>query len=612
MKIKSICIFMISMLMISSLTISASIININSISSYSDEIDPPVYEVGDYWKYDLNVKGDYGTDVSFDLTIQDMKYEVVEVLNEKYKLSINVPNGKITGSISINIDVITINGNLINTKLTGTMLVNKSDLGIIENQINLDGYIDKLIDIHFTVDMDGMFYPYFASINFPLDVGNNWIVPMIYYTAESDINVAGLIDIQDQLVWFYTKENEFSCVSEETVNGFESLKVSGQAGSKNDYWYSKEAGTVVKTDYKDIKLWIYETEEEDFYYLIETFSMDLTDTNYVPPNEPPSTPDKPSGPTSGRAGPEFSYCTEGGIDPEGQKVQYGFDFDDGSGIIWSDFVNSGEEACVSHGFPYTGGSFEIRAKTRDEQGGESDWSEILSVSMTPDDPPTTPITPIGDITEGIVGYSYVFTTSASDPEGDSIHYGFDLYGDNTVDYWTNLYDSGNTINENLIWERDGTFNLKVKAKDEYGVASDWSGTISVTMTNEAPDKPNPPDGPQRPREDATNTYTASTIDSDGHRVKFIFDWGDGHTSTTDFVDSSSVASASHKWNEKGNYQIKVKAEDEYGKQSEWSDPLPIQVPRLKTIQNLILFEFLLIKIQTFKNLIQQMLNNLIS
>ncbi len=611
MKIKSICIFVISMLMMSGLSTSASKLKESNLSNYSDEINSPVYEVGDYWKYDAYIKGDYGTDISFDLSIQDMKYEVVEVLNEKYKLNINVPNGKITGSLSINLDVITISGNLINTKITGSALINKTDLGMVENQISLDGYIDKLIDIHFTIDMDGMFNPYYTNIDFPLDIGNSWIVPLTYYTAEADVNVAGLIDVQDQLVWFYTKENDFSCISEETINGFESLKVSGQAGSKNDYWYSKQAGTFVKADYKDIKLWIWETEDEDFYYLIDTFSMELTDTNYIPPNEPPSAPDKPSGPTTGRAGPEYSYCTEGGIDPEGQNVQYGFDFGDGSDIKWTDFVSSGIEACVSHNFPYTGGNFEIKAKTRDEQGGESGWSDILSVSMTPDDPPTIPLTPIGDTTEGIVGYSYIFTTSATDSEDDKIKYGFDLYGDNTVDYWSNLYDSGETINENLIWEKDGIFELKVKAKDEYGATSDWSGTISITITNEVPNKPNPPNGPSRPCVDVTNTYTVSTLDPDGHRVKFIFDWGDDETSTTDFVDSEAVASASHRWDEKGNYQIKVRAEDEYGKQSEWSDPLPIQVPRFKSMHNSKNFEFYLTKIYLFSYLSKQILNKLI-
>jgi hypothetical protein len=41
--------------------------------------------------------------------------------------------------------------------------------------------------------------------------------------------------------------------------------------------------------------------------------------------------------------------------------------------------------------------------------------------------------------------------------------------------------------------------------------------------------------------------------------------------------------ASHIWNKKGTYLIKVKTKDVLGKESDWSDPLSINMPRNKVI-----------------------------
>ena len=275
---------------------------------------------------------------------------------------------------------------------------------------------------------------------------------------------------------------------------------------------------------------------------LTSMKIKLLETNY---NVPPSTPEQPEGPTSGRAGPQQTYCTRDGVDPEGEQVKYGFDFGDGSDIVWSDFVDSGTEACVSHGFPYQGGSYEIKAKTRDKDGKESDWSETLTVTMTPDDPPGTPSTPQGDQTQGIVGYTYTFTTTATDPEGDRIKYGFDLYGDGTVDQWSELFDSGENADVDLIWKKVGTFIMKVKAQDEYGAPSDWSQTIQVSMINNNPETPSFTQKTTRPKQGKTYTYSATGTDPDNHRVQFEFDWGDGRTSKSNLVDSGGTGSVSY-------------------------------------------------------------------
>jgi len=96
--------------------------------------------------------------------------------------------------------------------------------------------------------------------------------------------------------------------------------------------------------------------------------------------------------------------------------------------------------------------------------------------------------------------------------------------------------------------------------------------------NNPPVKPQPPSGPTSGGCGIEYTYTAVTTDPDGHVISYIFSWGDGTTSQTNFVQSGQQGSASHSWNEQNTYEIKVKAVDQYGAESEWSNPLLVSMP----------------------------------
>jgi hypothetical protein len=54
-------------------------------------------------------------------------------------------------------------------------------------------------------------------------------------------------------------------------------------------------------------------------------------------------------------------------------------------------------------------------------------------------------------------------------------------------------------------------------------------------------------------------------------------------------NSGEECNASGIWFEKGNYEIKVKAIDIHGAESEWSDPLAISMPKNKAINLFLLF-----------------------
>jgi endo-1,4-beta-xylanase len=83
------------------------------------------------------------------------------------------------------------------------------------------------------------------------------------------------------------------------------------------------------------------------------------------------------------------------------------------------------------------------------------------------------------------------------------------------------------------------------------------------------------------------SYSASAVDPDGDRVKYVFDWGDATTfGETALVLSGSSGSASHTWQGAGEYYIKVKAVDEHSNPSEWSDALVITVAEAALPENL--------------------------
>ena len=96
--------------------------------------------------------------------------------------------------------------------------------------------------------------------------------------------------------------------------------------------------------------------------------------------------------------------------------------------------------------------------------------------------------------------------------------------------------------------------------------------------NAPPEKPSRPSGSTSGEAGVTYLYTTITTDPDGDQVYYKWDWGDGTTS--DWLgpyDSGEEVSASHSWSE-GSYSIKVKAEDSYAAESDWSDPLSVTMP----------------------------------
>ena len=102
-----------------------------------------------------------------------------------------------------------------------------------------------------------------------------------------------------------------------------------------------------------------------------------------------------------------------------------------------------------------------------------------------------------------------------------------------------------------------------------------------TSDNQQPEEPVTPDGPASGEAGVEYTYTTSTVDPDGDQVYYLWHWGDEISNWMGPFDSGETIEVSHIWDEKGTYNIRVKAKDIYGAESDWSDPLSVSIPKNK-------------------------------
>ncbi|HWR63778.1 MAG TPA: PKD domain-containing protein [Candidatus Thermoplasmatota archaeon] len=78
------------------------------------------------------------------------------------------------------------------------------------------------------------------------------------------------------------------------------------------------------------------------------------------------------------------------------------------------------------------------------------------------------------------GIPLEFMTVAPDPEGDQVSYQWD-WGDGNVSDWFGPFDFGQRTSAIHEWADNGTYEVKVRARDELGKQSSWSSAYNVTI-----------------------------------------------------------------------------------------------------------------------------------
>ena len=117
--------------------------------------------------------------------------------------------------------------------------------------------------------------------------------------------------------------------------------------------------------------------------------------------------------------------------------------------------------------------------------------------------------------------------------------------------------------------------------------------IEQGQPSSPPKKPTKPKGTRFIRYDTYHEYSSSAIDLENDQIYVLFDWGDGSSSGwLGPYNSGEKVKAIHKWTSKGTFEIRTKAKDLTGAQSEWSDPLSVTMFKNKYLNQEIILNFL--------------------
>jgi len=97
-------------------------------------------------------------------------------------------------------------------------------------------------------------------------------------------------------------------------------------------------------------------------------------------------------------------------------------------------------------------------------------------------PPNIPDRPSGE-TSMKVDTASTYTTRTTDMDEHELYYLWD-WGDDTYSGWLGPFKSGEVVEADHIWSNDGSYNIQVKAKDVTGAVTDWSESLSVSISKD--------------------------------------------------------------------------------------------------------------------------------
>ena len=285
-----------------------------------------------------------------------------------------------------------------------------------------------------------------------------------------------------------------------------------------------------------------------------------------PTNAAPNQPNNPSGRDEGWTGInyEFSFST---TDPEGDNIRYEIDWGDGTTTL-TQYYSSGTSVTSYHQWDDEGYYF-IKVRAQDEHGLWSSWSseKLINIVLAPC-PPTEPI--IGGPDTVYININAQYSAVSTDPESYHLIYTFN-FGDGYT-WSSDLVQSGVRVYHSHTYTSVGDKTLTVTVQNTRGGENENSKTIEVLEpTNAAPNQPNNPSGRDEGWPDISYGFSFSTTDPNGDNIRYEIDWGDGTTTLTQYYSSGTSVTSYHQWSDNGYYYIKVRAQDEHGLWSSWSD-----------------------------------------
>lgn len=222
--------------------------------------------------------------------------------------------------------------------------------------------------------------------------------------------------------------------------------------------------------------------------------------------------------------------------------------------------------------------------------------DITMAEVVTSDAPYNPQKPDGP-NEWIPLVECELSTSTTDPNGDQVYYMWD-WGDGTISEWFGPYNSGETAYASHAWDEIGTYEVKVKAKDEYNAQSDWSNPYNFPIVENIPPSFPTIAGPTSGKIGQTLEYTVSSTDPHGQDVYYDIIWGNGGSGYQGPYPSGEEQVFDHVYSASGYFTIKVKAKDSTGAESDEAE-FKVLITKSKAVTNPLLLRFLEILMNRF-------------
>ncbi|MCJ7572448.1 MAG: hypothetical protein MUO82_11360, partial [Candidatus Thermoplasmatota archaeon] len=197
--------------------------------------------------------------------------------------------------------------------------------------------------------------------------------------------------------------------------------------------------------------------------------------------------------------------------------------------------------------------------------------EVWIQNSLPSDPTNANVVATGVSTSSVWNLISVIKTPI--PDSGSVFIGINFDQD-AGQYPCGIDESTSSpSNAGLLWTSSGWTNL-----GGAGFPGVWGLSVGVSVSaNNPPNTPSKPSGPVTGEDEEEYTYSTSTTDPDGDKVKYGWEWtGDNIVdSWTDLYTSGTTSGVKIVFDEIGTYYLRVKAEDEHGAQSSFSQPLTV-------------------------------------
>ncbi len=235
----------------------------------------------------------------------------------------------------------------------------------------------------------------------------------------------------------------------------EEVWLTAQANGSNEFLYWSGDITSDNVNPKQLRIWK---------------SRNVTANFTGAGTETVSTPDKPSGSSSGQKNSSLSYSSGGATSSLGHSIAYQFSWGDGQTSSW-------DGATRSHSYS-SEGTFEIRVRARctTHTNIVSSWSSSKSVTISSESEVVTiPDRPNGP-SSGSTGQSLSYVTGGStSSKGNEVEYQFN-WGDGNSSSW-----GGGTRSHSFSSGGDYEIRAKARSKPNPGVESGYSDSRYVTI-----------------------------------------------------------------------------------------------------------------------------------